>query len=165
MQAEQHIKYYNSEQLFILQLEGEVRFTLACALMKIFSLIEKSSKEELIDLTHVRIIDSTVLGLFMQHVIGKENLTQHKPTILCNPEIKGFFSRIGADNFFYFKETDKRIKQLASQFTCIEASAVKNDLISYVESAHQGLQSNLSTNEFGIVIDSLKHHNKKKHAE
>lgn len=156
MQTQQQIRYYNADDFFVLQLEGEIRFNLAAMLTQVFNTFDGTLKQEIFDLTRVKLLDSTILGLFVQHVLSKSKFEKEKPIMVCGNEVQRFFNRIGVDQFFIFKKTDERLSSFSPELLKEIDQKTEKDLQDYVCAAHEVLKMiNIQEKSFDLVVKTI----------
>ena len=152
--------YAKQGDTWIIKLNGDVRYTMGCALRDFLDrlFVRDDYRAILVDLTDAQAIDSTMLGLLARIANFSQQRFQRPTTLLStHPDINQILDNLGLSEIFTIRATHDAIaatlRPLAIPEPCDKAA-----LSRVVYEAHQALSALNPTNQanFESVLASLR---------
>jgi len=138
------VLYSFKEGNFVIKLQGALRFDQGAALEQCIAVLESSSNvlDVVFDMTDLKLIDSTMLGLIGQIAILVKNKIAKQAEIYCDCEdVLWVLRTIGIDKFFTINHGEFTGNELDS-FEEIKVSASsKTQTVKRIIDAHNSISS------------------------
>jgi anti-anti-sigma factor len=158
------IAYVCENNLYVLKMNGELRFSLAPSVNEALKCILDNDNitDVIIDLSQAEFIDSTIIGTLLNFFLKEEiwsRFVSNPPRILTNNNdiIKSLVS-IGIDMFFPFTGSEPKLKTISHNYTKIEKIAEdKLILEQYVKASHRTLSKLSPRSDFQNIVSHIKH--------
>lgn len=158
------ISYLLENNIFVLKMNGELRFSFAPSINEALKLIAENNtiNDVIIDLSRTQFLDSTIIGTLLNFFLKEDvwsRFSSNPPRIITkNIDIEKSLLSIGIDMFFPILESDSKIKNLSNNY--VEIKKIPEDkqtLEYYVKASHRTLSKLSPRSDFQDIVRHIKH--------